>query len=132
MKRKAMLMGMAVMAGMPGWATAKGTAKAAGETHRYAGAQEAQVPLQTIEVINEPPTSVAGSLADSTQGRAAALLCKIKAVLRTSNYGARVTPTADGDGWNMEVLEGQQVGYRSGDVQPRQVAPVGVAFRLAF
>lgn len=132
MKRKAMLMGMAVIAGMPGWATAKGTGKVAGETHRYVGSVAAQVPLQTIEVINEPPTSIAGSLADSTQGKAAVLLCKIKTILRTSNYGARVTPAADGDGWNMEVLETQQGAYPRADAQPREAAPVGVAFRLAF
>jgi hypothetical protein len=132
MKRKAMVVGMAVVAAMPGWAAAKGTGKVAGQPQSYYGGTDAPVPLQTVEIISEPPAVIGVGKIEAYQGKAASLLSQVKVILRSGNYGARARPTADSTRWAMEMLEAGQAGYGASEVQLHQIEPVGVAVRYTF
>lgn len=129
MKRKAMLMGMAFMTGLPGWALAKGTAKAAGEAHAYPVDREALEPLHRIESGKE--RAEPGSAVAQTPSRSAAeVLAQIKSMLRGVNYGAVTAPAVER--WSMELLEDGARAYDNGDPRTLNAKPVGVAFRLRF
>lgn len=126
MKRKAMLVGMAVMAGMPGWATAKGAGKTAGGAHAYADGPDARERFGTVEAIPGVPG------ADVPRGKASELLAQIKAMLGSVNYGTVVKPAPDGTGWTVELMQKTGEGRNYGDALPGSAAPLGVAFRLRF
>ena len=129
MRRKAMLVGMAFMTGLPGWAMAKGTAKAVGEAHSYPVGSEALETLDRIE--SDQGQAVAGWSASSTPSRTASeVLAQVKAMLRGVNYGAVTPPRAEK--WSMELLEGDARVYDNGDPRTLNAKPLGVAFRLKF
>lgn len=129
MKRKAMLMGMAVMAGMPGWAMAKNTAKVATGAHAYSDGVDARETFETVVAVNELPGA---SGADTPAGNAGELLAQVKDMLRSANYGAAAKSAPDGSGWTVEIMpaQGDALGY--GDARLRPVAPLGVALRFRF
>ena len=136
MKRKAMLVGMAVMAGLPSWAMAKGTAKIGGEVHSYAGGME--LPDSVALPAADAPTAYNG-LADEngSANKAAILLAQIKSMLRRSNYGMAAKPTADNLGWKLEMMQADASthaggAYDIGDTRLLDASPVGVTFRFKF
>ncbi|MCP5277804.1 MAG: hypothetical protein H6935_05500 [Thiobacillus sp.] len=125
MRRKAMLMGMAVIAGMPGWAMAKGSARPAAEAASSGSGAQARDDL--IEIDRFGPQS---DQADATADKAAEALARIKSMLRGVNYGAVRKP--GDDGWAMELLERGAVDLRGGDARLEDAKPFGVAFRRKF
>lgn len=121
MKRKAMLMGMAVMTGLPGWALAKGSK--AELAPRLPGQ------MAVVETADAPP------------GRAANVLAHMKAMLREMDHGVASKPASSPLAWRMELLgagsggavDGETVGGHGGDdARTRQARPLGVSFRLRF
>lgn len=128
MKRKAMLMGMAFMTSLPGWALAKGASKGTDQVHAYAVGVEA-LPLQQLEVENVP---LAPDTAEGKPRKASEVLAQIKSMLRGANYGAVMKPATQG--WAMELLEGNAggLGFDAGDPRLQGAKPLGVAFRLRF
>lgn len=132
MKRKAILMGMAVMAGMPGWAMAKGGGKAAGGPPVYADGMEARETLGAVEVVNGLPGIGEASPPGTSPGTSAELLAQVRNLLGSANYGAAMKAVDDGMGWTIEFPKhiGETPGYADARFQPG--APVGVAFRLRF
>ncbi len=132
MKRKAMLMGMAVMTGLPGWSIAKSNAKAVGGAHSYAGGLEAQATIDQVETGMLPPLSDETGAVESASSKAGRLLAQIKSLLRQSHYGMVAKPIADNPGWKLEMLEGNAWNRDDGDIRIRQCKPVGVAFRIRF
>jgi hypothetical protein len=129
MKRKAMLMGMAVMTGMPGWAMAKGVGKAGGDVRPYSAGMQAQEALERVEFDSAPnEKGVTGASPD----KAAELLAQVKSMLRSANYGRATQPSTSNQGWKLEMLESSALSYDSSDSSLQQVKPVGVAFRFKF
>jgi hypothetical protein len=130
MKRKAMLMGMAVMASMPGWAMAKGAGKVA--MHVYSDGVEAKESLPAVEVVDELPGVSGADFADASPGKAAELLAQVKSMLARANYGAVAKLADDGTRWTMEIPHnfGEALDY--GDARLRPAVPLGVALRLKF
>ena len=125
MRRKAMLMGMAVMTGMPGWAWAKCSVRPGSDVP--SSGSSLQAPEGLIEIDRfEPPSDQAGA----SPGKAAQVLARVKSVLRSENYGAVRKP--GDDGWTMEMLERRGVDPRSGDARLEDAKSFGVAFRRRF
>ena len=132
MKRKAMLMGMAVMTSMPGWAMATGTGKAASAAHPYSRGMAAEVTLGKVEfdyVTSRPDQ--AGTV-QASPGKTAELLAQIKSMLKKTSYGLAAQPTVDKLGWRMELLESAAWAYDGIDPRLQKAKPVGVAFRFMF
>jgi hypothetical protein len=139
MKRKAMLMGMAVMTGLPGWAVAKGADKAVVNPHPYSDAGWLQAMDNAIpgEIDSAlPPSAEKAGDENGSAAKAAVLLAQIKSMLRRAHYGMVATPLADNLGWKMELLQSKApvytIAYDSGDPRVRGASPVGVAFRFKF
>lgn len=131
MKRKAMLMGMAVMTGLPGWALAKGAGKADNEAHAPPPGAEALETLDRIEVDNELSVSTTGRA--DTARKASEVLAQIKAALKGVNYGVVSKQVAQE--WSMELMErnpGAVAVADEGDPRLKNAKPVGVAFRMKF
>ncbi|NTV95161.1 MAG: hypothetical protein HGA75_07045 [Thiobacillus sp.] len=133
MKRKAMLIGLAVMASMPGWAMAAGANKSASAAHPYSRSAE------TTAATHAKPESSAlqtawnrAEVAEASPGKMSALRVQMKDVLRSASYGPADKPAADRRGWKLEMLEGNASAYDGGDPRLRQAKPVGVAVRLNF
>ena len=129
MKRKAMLMGMAVMTGLPSWAVAKGTG---GNTHPYSSGREVQVTPDRVESEALLPKSDETGTAAASPEMAAELLAQIKSVLRYANFGTVTRPTADNQGWKLELLARETRAFEYGDPRLSQVKPMGLALRLRF
>jgi len=137
MKRKAMAMGMAVMAGLPSWAMAKGSAaKVADGVHSYADGME--LPDATAQPAADTP-SLSNDIADEngSANKAAILLAQIKSMLRRSNYGMAAKPAADNLGWKLEMMQANALTYAGpaydlGDARLLDANPVGVTFRFKF
>ena len=126
---------MAMMAGMPGWAMAKGSGKTNGQQGAYPHVQQMDVDAgQQLEGVPSP--------------RAGAVLAQIKEMLRSGKIDRAMvsaTPASDASQWQMELL-GQQVVDGShheymnlaahnpsgGDPRIQGSKPVGVSFRLKF
>jgi len=135
MKRKAMLMGMAVMTGLPGMAVAKG-GKAAGGAQGYPGGVVAAGAHDSAAIDPPPPLITPASIENGESGvppgRAAEVLAQIKSMFRGTDYVTTTKPTASVSGWRMELME-SPAGVNVGEdprLQGRK--PVGVAFRFRF
>lgn len=129
MRRKAMLMGMMIVTGMPGWAVAKGTGKTVGESHSN------PVDMETLETLDEAgaDSRLAASGASDTQHAsrtASEVLAQIRSVLRGVNYGVAMPPTREG--WSMELLDSGASAYDKADPRLQNAKPVGLALRLKF
>ena len=132
MKRKAMLRGMAVMTGMPGWAMAKGVGKLGGDAHPYSAGMQAQESIDKVEFDNELPVPNERGVAEASSDKAAELLAQVKSMLRSANYGRATKPVAGNLGWKLEMLESNALAYDNSDSRLQLAKPVGVAFRLKF
>lgn len=132
MKRKAMLMGMAVMTGLPGWAMAKGIGKAGGDARPYATGMQTQETLDRVEFDDGLRVSNQGGAGEASSDKAAKLLAQVKSMLRSSNYSHSTKPVAGDSGWKLEMLESNALAYDGGGSRLQQAKPVGVAFRLKF
>lgn len=130
MKRKAILMGMAVMASMPGWAMAKGGVKAAGGAPVYADGMAARETLESVDVVNGLPGIT--STADTSPGKSAELLAQVRSLLGGANYGAAMKAVDEGVGWMIEFPKSFGEAPSYADARFRPSTPVGVAFRLKF
>ncbi len=132
MKRKAMLMGMAVMTALPGSCLAKGNPKAANGARSYAGGMEARTTLDQVESASIPPLSDRDDVSESASSKAGVLLAQIKAMLRQTHYGMVAKPTVGNPGWKLEMLDSNAWNHDGADVRLQQSSPVGVAFRIRF
>lgn len=133
MKRKAMLMGMAVMASMPGWAMATGTNKSASAAHPYSrGVETTETTRTKVEFSTLPTALNRTDVAEASPDKASALVVQMKDVLRNASYGPADKPSPDRRGWKLEMLEGNAWAYDGSDPRLRQAKPVGVAFRRNF
>lgn len=132
MKRKAMLMGMAVMTGLPGWAMAKGVGKAGGDAHPYSAGMQIQETLDRVEFDDGLPISNQNGVGEASPDKAAKLLAQVKSMLRSSSFSRSSKPVAGNSGWKLEMLESNALAYDGGDSRLQQAKPVGVAFRLKF
>lgn len=130
MKRKAMLMGMAVMTGLPGWAMAKGSGKAFGEAQPHVGSTKSHALGQAEGERLAPGMGNAGS-AESSGNKASEMLAQIKSMLRGVNYGV-VTTKQQGNDWTMELLQSDAGSTAGGDPRLQDARPLGLALRLKF
>lgn len=133
MKRKAMLMGMAVMTGLPGWVLAKGSGKMGEDLHHAPSSRAVQETNQRGEAEEYLSPADQGGRSESPPGKAAELLAHMKEMLRGANYGVAPKPAASQLGWSMELLEsGRFAAYDSYDSRMQKNRPMGLAFRIKF
>lgn len=129
MRRKALLMGMAVMTSLPGGVLAKGTGKGDRLSHPYAGALGGYTLDLGQEATAYGLSGPAGSA--STGIRAAALLARVKTLLRGQPYAGGEQPMAV-KGWSVELTNpGGQTDAATGLRQDKGLN-LGLAFRFTF
>ena len=128
MKRKAMLMGMAVMTSMPGWAMATSSSKAASGVQPYSRSLEAPVTLSSVTYSS----MARDGRAAASPGKASELLAQMKSMLSNVNYGVSTQPTADNQGWKVKLLDNNDWVLYNVDPRLPQNKPIGVTFRLEF
>lgn len=127
MKRKALLVSMAVVAGLPGGALAKGVGKLERPGSAYAGYGAGQMYLRAADGLSLDPTVA------REEDRASAL-ARLKVLLGKVTWAAGGELAGDGRGWKMEMLQ-PQVDVRLSDggdprVKPRD--PLGFVLRYTF
>jgi hypothetical protein len=133
MKRKALIMSMAMLTGMPGWALAKGDGAApkTGESRTSLDAE--------ADVFAEPVKTSARSVIGVT-----GIMAKVKSILEPGGQevmGWGVGAARPVGGWRMELfssdayerdITARQLHLSHDDPRVDAAKPVGLAFRLKF
>ncbi|MFA5081837.1 MAG: hypothetical protein WC474_04730 [Hydrogenophilaceae bacterium] len=130
MKRKAMIVSMAVATGFPGWAMAKG-AKAPGDERPSAAGVQAHGLVKADQDLQPVPAYPDESSVE-VRNNTKELLARVKSTLMAATVPAAVDLRASQ--WKMEMMESSAMTGADDSDDPRlqQARPVGVAFRLRF
>ncbi|MDD4880431.1 MAG: hypothetical protein PHX10_02540 [Gallionellaceae bacterium] len=133
MKRKALIMSMAVATGFPGWAMAKGAKAQEGGQASAAGVQAQGLLRADQDLV--PVTMYPDESSVEVRNKAKELLAQIKSTLMAANIGAIAEAgTHRTSQWKMEMMESNTMAGvdDNGDPRVQQTRPVGMAFRLKF
>ncbi|MCU0841380.1 MAG: hypothetical protein MUC79_06635 [Thiobacillaceae bacterium] len=121
MRRKALLMGMAVVTSLPGAVLAKGVGRQAHEAHAYAGSWGGAyaIPGERDEV-------------EATPTRSAAVLSYLKSIMAGANYRADDRHDFDPKGWRVELMAPRPAMDADAEPVPRDDKRLGLGFRFTF
>jgi len=128
-KRKVLLMGMAVAASFPAGAFAQGGGKVERHSYHYSNGGRSTPVSDLADLIQEAPEM---RIDDEGDGRSSGLLNKLKGM--AANLSARVEAvTAIDQAWKLELSESEPASLGSaGHPKINTSRPVGVALRLKF
>ncbi len=132
MKRKALLVSMAMLTGMPGWAFAKGAGKVQEPEARHWQMNEED------NAFGETPQGVARIALRATE-----MLAQVKEMVRQDLLDARVAnaaPDIHASGWKIELMgmgaaeepAQQPAPHSQGDARAEATKAVGLALRFKF
>lgn len=121
MKRKALLMGMAVITSMPGAVLAKGMGRQAQEAHAYTGSWGGAYAIPAER-----------DMAEGTPTRSAAILSYLKSVMAGPNYRADDRHDFDPKGWRVELMEPRPAIEADPEPRLRDDMRLGLGFRFTF
>lgn len=125
MKRRALLMGVAVMTGLPGAALAKG--KGERWVHPYSGAWESGA-MASEEAYRPDPADGAVS----GNRRAGAILSQIKTLLRGQAYRSGNREGWTEKGWTVELMDPGMGADAEAELRQGKGINLGLTFRYTF
>lgn len=121
MKRKALLMGMAVVTSLPGTLLAKGTGRQTDEVHSYTGGWDGAYSLPVQRQMAEGPAT-----------RSAEILASLKSLMTGANQRTAEGHDYDPKGWQLGLLEAQPAMTDEDAPGLRQDMRLGLSFRFSF
>lgn len=127
MRRKALLMGMAVMTSLPGGVLAKGPGKHDRMAHPYAGAWGSEYSIDLGEGI----PGLAGA-ADAAGLKVTALISRIGNLLGGPDNSADDEPSGAAKGWSVELASPAASPDLASGLRPARGLNLGLAFRFTF
>ncbi|HNQ04090.1 MAG TPA: hypothetical protein PKH69_05700 [Thiobacillaceae bacterium] len=130
MKRKAMLMGVAVMTGMPGVGLAKeGKTVHAGQKHSATALADVESNLVMESAARVDGDALGGRV---SMKRAWERFSGLQSLLGWTNFAVSAKPTASLSGWRVELLQNPAGAWAQEDPRLQRDRPWGLALRLGF
>lgn len=129
MRRKALLMSMAMMTSLPGGVLAKGTGKNDRAAHHYAGAWGSEYSID----LGQGTTGMGMAADTSTSGiKVITLVSRIGNLLSGPDSAAAEEPVGAGRGWSVELANPSPPPDVATGLRPAKGLNLGLVFRFTF